>query len=105
MSIVELDPEEKQKRIDRLMESTKEEIATQWVTLGADMKEKYDKLKIEFIEYKIANDISRFFENVRSEKSDEILGSKIRNAIEGNILYINWLKKEKAKSKKLSKEK
>ena len=35
------------------------------------MKEKYDKLKIEFIEYKIANDISRFFEDVRSEKSDE----------------------------------
>ena len=68
------------------------------------MKEKYDKLKIEFIEYKIANDISRFFENVRSEKSDEILGSKIRNAIEGNILYINWLKKEKAKSKKLAKK-
>ena len=42
------------------------------------MKEKYDKLKIEFIEYKIANDISRLFEDVRSEKSDEILGSKIR---------------------------
>ena len=78
MSMVELDPEEKQKRIDRLMEHTKEEIATQWVTLGSDMKEKYDKLKIEFIEYKIANDISRFFEDIRSEKSDEILGSKIR---------------------------
>ena len=35
------------------------------------MKEDYDKLKIEFIEYKIANDISRFFEDVRSEQSDE----------------------------------
>ncbi len=68
----------------------KEEIATQWVTLGSDMKQKYDNLKIEFIEYKIANDISRFIEDVRSEKSDEILGSKIRNAIEGNILYIDW---------------
>jgi hypothetical protein len=29
MTVVELDPEEKQKRIDRLMEHTKEEIATQ----------------------------------------------------------------------------
>ena len=103
--MVELDPEEKQKRIDRLMEHTKEEIATQWVTLGTNMKEKYDKLKIEFIEYKIANDISRFFEDVRSEKSDEILGSKIREAIEGNILYIDWLKKEKSKSKKLAMQK
>jgi len=28
------------------MEHTKEEIATQWVTLGSDMKQKYDKLKI-----------------------------------------------------------
>ena len=89
-----LDPEEKQKRIDRLMEHTKEEIATQWVTLGTDMKEQYDKLKIEFIEYKIANDISRFFEDIRSEESNEILGSKIRNAIQGNILYIDWLKKQ-----------
>ena len=44
MSMVELDPEEKQKRIDRLIEHTKEEIATQWVTLGTDMKDKYDKL-------------------------------------------------------------
>ena len=66
-----LDSENKQKRIESIMEHTKEEIATQWVTLGTDMKEKYDKLKIEFIEYKIANDISRFFEDVRSEKSDE----------------------------------
>ena len=104
-SMFELDPEEKQKRIDRLMEHTKEEIATQWVTLGSDMKQKYDKLKIEFIEYKIANDISRFFEDVRSEKSDEILGSKIREAIKGNILYIDWLKKEKSKSKKLAMQK
>ena len=56
-----LDPEDKQKRIDRLMEHTKEEIATQWITVGTNMKEDYDKLKIEFIEYKIANDISRFF--------------------------------------------
>ena len=76
------------------MENTKEEIATQWVTLGSDMKDKYDKLKLEFIEYKIANDISRFFEDIMSEKSDEILGSKIRSAIEGNILYIDWLKKQ-----------
>ena len=76
--IIELDPEEKQKRIEGLMEHTKEEIATQWVTLGSDMKQKYDNLKIEFVEYKIANDISRFFEDIRSEKSDEILGSKIR---------------------------
>ena len=90
MTVVELDPENRQKRIDNLMEHTKEEIATQWVTLGSDMKQKYDKLKIEFIEYKIANDISRFFEDIRSEKSNEILGSKIRNAIEGNILYIDW---------------
>ena len=99
------DPEEKQKRIEGLMEHTKEEIATQWVTLGSDMKEKYDNLKMEFIEYKIANDISRFFEDIRSEKSDEILGSKIRKAIQGNILYIDWLKKEKAKSKKLARQK
>ena len=98
-SMIEVDPEEKQKRIDRLMEHTKEEIATQWVTLGSDMKQKYDKLKIEFIEYKIANDISRFFEDVKSEKSNEILGSKIRNAIEGNILYIGWLKKQESKAK------
>jgi hypothetical protein len=100
MDIIEFDPEEKQKRVDRLMERTKEEIATQWVTLGSDMKDKYDKLKIEFIEYKIANDISRFFEDIRSEKSNEILGSKIRTAIEGNILYIDWLKKLTAKTKK-----
>ena len=104
-NIIELDPEEKQKRIEGLMEHTKEEIATQWVTLGSDMKQKYDNLKIEFIEYKIANDISRFFEDIRSEKSDEILGSKIREAIQGNILYIDWLKKEKAKSKKLARQK
>ena len=58
-SIIELDPEDKEKRIQKLMEYTKEEIATQWVTLGSDMKQKYDKLKIEFIKYKIANDISR----------------------------------------------
>ena len=76
MTVVELDPEEKQKRIDRLMEHTKEEIVTQWVTVGTNMKENYDKLKIEFIEYKIANDISRFFEDVRSEVSNEVLGSK-----------------------------
>ena len=98
--MVELDPEEKQKRIDRLMEHTKEEIATQWVTLGTEMKEKYDNLKIEFIEYKIANDISRFFEDIRSEKSDEALGSKLRVAFQRNILYIDWLKKQqKAESK------
>jgi len=41
MIMTELDPEEKQKRIDRIMEHTKEEIATQWVTLGTDMNEKY----------------------------------------------------------------
>ena len=105
MKVVELDPEDKQKRIDSLMEHTKEEIATQWVTVGTNMKENYDKLKMEFIEYKIANDISRFFEDIRSEKSDEILGSKIREAIQGNILYIDWLKKEKAKSKKLAMQK
>ena len=28
------------------------------------MKEEYDKLKMEFIKYRIANDISRFFEDV-----------------------------------------
>ena len=103
MAEIELDPEEKQKRIDRLMEHSKEEIATQWVTVGTNMKEDYDKLKIEFIEYKIANDISRFFEDVRLEQSNEIFGSKIRSAIQGNILYINWLKKQEraeAKSKK-----
>jgi hypothetical protein len=43
-TLIELDPEDKQKRIDRIMEHTKEEIATQWVTLGSDIKEKYDKL-------------------------------------------------------------
>jgi hypothetical protein len=58
--MIELDAEEKLKRIHSLMEHTKEEIATQWVTVGTNMKEQYDKLKIEFIEYKIANDISRF---------------------------------------------
>ena len=66
------------------------------------MKEDYDKLKIEFIEYKIANDISRFFEDVRSEQSNEVLGSKFREAIQGNILYTDWLKKQEkseAKSK------
>ncbi|MFI5405708.1 MAG: hypothetical protein ACHQ1D_04260 [Nitrososphaerales archaeon] len=104
-SIIDLDPEEKQKRIEELMEHTKEEIATQWVTLGSDMKAKHDKLKLEFMWYKMANDISRFFEDVRSEKSDEILGSKIRQAIQGNILYIDWLKKEKAKSEKLASQK
>jgi len=31
MAEIELDPEEKQKRIDRLLEHTKEEIATQWL--------------------------------------------------------------------------
>ena len=98
MTMAELDLEYKQ-RIDRIMALTKEDIATQWVTLGTDMKEKYDKLKMEFIEYKIANDISRFFEVVRSEKSDEILGSKIRSAIEGNTLYIDWLKKQESKAK------
>jgi hypothetical protein len=106
MTVVELDPEEKQKRIDRLVEHTKEEIATQWVTVGTNMKEDYDKLKIEFIEYKIANDISRFFEDVRSEKSNEIFGNKIRSAIQGNILYIDWLKKqEKSEAKSKSKNK
>jgi len=95
-----LDPEEKQKRIDRLMEHTKEEIATEWITVGTNMKEDYDKLKIKFIEYKMANDISRFFEDVRSEESDEVLGSKLRTAIQGNILYIDWLTKLEAKSKK-----
>ena len=103
MTVVELDPEEKQKRIDRLMEHTKEEIATQWVTVGTKMKEKYDKLKIEFIEYKIANDISRFFEDIRSEQSNEVLGSKLRNAIQGNILYIDWLKKQKKSESKFKK--
>ena len=86
------------------MEHTKEEIATQWVSVGTNMKEQYDKLKMEFIEYKISNDISRFFEDIRSEQSNEILGSKIRSAIEGNILYIDWLKKQEAKSKKLAKK-
>jgi len=99
-SVIELDPEEKQKRIQRLMEYTKEEIATQWVTLGTEMKKNYDKLKIEFIEYKIANDISRFFEDIRSEKSDQVLGSKLRAAFQSNILYKDWLKKQmKAESK------
>ena len=93
MTMAELDPEGKQNRIHRIMEHTKEEIATQWVTLGSDMKDKYDKLKIEFVEYEIANDISRFFEDIRSVKSNEILGSKIRS-IEGNILYMDWLKKQ-----------
>jgi hypothetical protein len=101
MTVVELDPEEKQKRIDRIMEHTKEEIATQWVTLGTEMKQKYDKLKVEFIEYKMTNDISRFFEDIRSEKSDEVLGSKLRAAFQGNILYIDWLKKQNNAEAKL----
>jgi len=106
MAEIELDPEEKQKRIDRLLEHTKEEIATQWVTVGTNMKEDYDKLKIEFIEYKIANDISRFFEDIRSEKSNEVLGSKLRAAFQGNTLYIDWLKKqEKFEAKLKSKNK
>ena len=87
------------------MDHTKEEIATQWVTLGSDMKDKYDKLKIEFIGIKWLMIFHRFFEDIRSEKSNEILGSKIRTAIQGNILYIDWLKKQvkaKIKSKKKS---
>ena len=55
------------------------------------MKEQYDNLKIEFIKYKIANDISRFIEDVRLEESNELLGSKITSDIQGNILYIDWL--------------
>ena len=39
------------------------------------MKEQYDNLKIEFIKYKIANDISRFIEDVRLEESNEVLGN------------------------------
>jgi hypothetical protein len=89
--MIELDPEEKLKRIHLLMEHTKEEIATQWVTVGSDMKQKYDKLKIEFIEYKFTNDISRFFEDIRSEKSNEILGSKIRSAIEVRQFFVLFL--------------
>ena len=100
----QFDLEDKQKRIHSLMEHTKEEIATQWVTLGSDMKQKYDNLKIQFIEYKIANDISRFFEDIRSEKSDEKLGCKLRYIIQGNTLYIDWLKKqEKSKAKSVKK--
>jgi hypothetical protein len=105
MAEIELDPEEKQKRIDRLMEHTKDEIATQWVTLGTDMNEKYAKLKMEFIEYKMANDISRFFEDIRSEKSDETLGSKLRSAIQGNVLYISWLKKQEKSKIRSAKKK
>lgn len=83
MTMVELDPEEKQKRSDCLMEHTKEEIAIQWVTLGSDMKQKYDKLKIEF-EYKIANDISRFFE--AKDKLDTLVHAmQNRSTTEGNI--------------------
>ena len=94
---VGLDSEDNQKRIDRLMEHTKEEKLpnglqwTQWVTVGTNMKEQYDNLKIEFIKYKIANDISRFIEDVRLEESNELLGSKITSDIQGNILYIDWL--------------
>ena len=54
-----------------LMECIKEEIATQWVTVGTEMKEKYDNLKIEFIEYKIANIFQDSLKHIRSEKSDE----------------------------------
>ena len=77
MKVVELDPEEKQKRIDSLMEHTKEEIATQWVTVGTNMKEHHDKLKIEFIEYKIANDISRFFEDIDQNNLMKYLEAKL----------------------------
>ena len=38
------------------------------------MKEQYDNLKIEFIKYKIANDNTRFIEDVRLEESNEVLG-------------------------------
>ena len=93
MTMAELDPEGKQNRIHRIMEHTKEEIATQWVTLGSDMKDKYDKLKIEFVEYEIAND-TQDSSKISAVKSNEILGSKIRSAIEGNIMYIDWLKKQ-----------
>ncbi|MGA7007509.1 MAG: hypothetical protein WBY28_10585 [Nitrososphaeraceae archaeon] len=41
------------------------------------MKEQYDNLKIEFIKYKIANDISRFIEDVRLEESNEVLGLQV----------------------------
>ncbi|MFZ0406240.1 MAG: hypothetical protein WAL79_10490, partial [Nitrososphaeraceae archaeon] len=51
--------------------------ATQWVTVGTNMKEQYDNLKIEFIKYKIANDISRFIEDVRLEESNEVLGLQV----------------------------
>ena len=81
MAEIGLDPEEKQKRIDRLMEHTKEEIATQWVMVGTNMKEDHDKLKIEFIEYKIANDISRFFEDVRSEQSNVVYVTSISDRL------------------------
>lgn len=84
--MTELNPEDKQKRIERIMKNSKEEIATQWVLLATDMKEKDDRLRMEFIEYKMANVISRFFEDVRSEKSDEKLGSKFRYIMEGNVL-------------------
>ena len=104
MTMTELDPEDKQKRIQSLMEYTKEQLATRWVTVGTNMKQQYDNLKIEFIEYKMANDISRFFEDIRSEESNEILGSKIREAIQGNILYMDWLKKSEAKSKRSAKK-
>ena len=72
------DPEDKQKRIQRLMECTKEEITTQWVTVGTEMKENYDNLKMEFIEYKNANDISRFFEDINQKNLIQYPGSKLK---------------------------
>ena len=39
------------------------------------------------------------FLNIKSEKSDQILGNKLRTAIQGNILYIDWLKKQESKAK------
>jgi hypothetical protein len=50
--MLKLDPEEKRKRIDRLMDCTKEEIATQWVTLVSEMKQKYENLNMEFMSIK-----------------------------------------------------
>ena len=90
MTMAELDPEGKQNRIHRIMEHTKEEIDTQWVRLGSDMKDKYDKLKIEFVEYKIANDISRFFEDIRSVKNP-MKYLEVRSGVLQRVIFCIWI--------------
>ena len=45
------------------------------------MKEKYDNLKMEFIEFKMANDISRFFEYIDQRNQMKYLEINLGAAI------------------------